>query len=220
MKPRLISFKLCPFVQKAVLTLLTKGIDFDIEYIDLENPPEWFSKISPLGKVPVLQVGDQVLFESSVIIEYLDEVYGESLHPSDPLIKAQNRSWMEFGNECLMNSFNLTVTTDEAGFNEQREALLNKLDQLEKQLSALTFFNGDQVSLVDLSFAPFFQRQVFLNEVTPGLIDDSRHPRVIEWAKNLLDLDIMATSTVPEIKRLYSDMMKKRNGYLSTLMAA
>ena len=134
MKPKLISFKLCPFVQKAVLTLLNKGVDFDIEYIDLENPPDWFEQISPLGKVPVLQVGDQVLFESSVIVEYLDEVHGPSLHPDDPLEKAQNRAWMEFGNECLMNSFNLIVAADEAGFSEQRKALGNKLDQLEQKI--------------------------------------------------------------------------------------
>jgi glutathione S-transferase len=54
MKPKLISFKLCPYVQKAILTLLHKGIDFDIEYIDLMDPPEWFKEISPLGKVLVL----------------------------------------------------------------------------------------------------------------------------------------------------------------------
>ena len=57
MKPKLISFKLCPFVQKAVLTLLSKGIDYDIEYIDLENPPQWFKDISPLGKVASPGIG-------------------------------------------------------------------------------------------------------------------------------------------------------------------
>jgi glutathione S-transferase len=220
MKPKLISFKLCPFVQKAVLTLLTKGVDFDIEYIDLENPPEWFKKISPLGKVPVLQVGDQVLFESSVIVEYLDEVYGQPLHPSDPLIKAQNRSWMEFGNECLYNSFNLIVAPDQAGFDEQRETLINKLDQLEQKLEDSTYFNGEAISLVDLSFTPFFQRLDYINEVTPGLIDAARHPRVNRWSDQLLSMDIMPRSTVPEIKQLYTGMMKKRDGYLSTLMGA
>lgn len=218
MKPRLISFKLCPFVQKAVLILLHKGIEYDIEYIDLENPPQWFLKISPLGKVPVLQVGDQVLFESSVIVEYLDEVYGDSLHPADPLLKAQNRSWMEFGNECLMNSFNLIVAPDQAGFKKQHEALLNKLDQLEQKLDDSTYFNGREPSLVDLSFAPFFQRLNYMDEVCGGLVDSTRHPRVNQWAKNLLALEDMAESTVPEIKQLYQGMMKMRNGYMSTLM--
>lgn len=218
MKPELISFKLCPFVQKAVLTLLYKGINYKIDYIDLENPPHWFSELSPLGKVPVLKIGEQVLFESSVIIEYLDEVYGESLHPADPLQKAQNRSWMEFGNECLMNGFNLIIATDETDFHEQRNSMLNKLDQLENQLGADTFFNGEQISLVDLSFAPLFQRQHYLNEFSPGLMDKTRHPKVQQWSERLLSLDIVAASTVPEIKQLYTGMMKNRGGYLSTLM--
>ncbi len=218
MKPKLISFKLCPFVQKAVLTLLNKGVDFDIEYIDLENPPDWFEQISPLGKVPVLQVGDQVLFESSVIVEYLDEVHGPSLHPGDPLAKAQNRAWMEFGNECLMNSFNLIVAADEEGFNEQRQALLGKLDQLDKNLLQEPYFNGADLSLVDIGFVPFFQRLRYIDEVTPGLIDEARHPRANRWAKTLLALPQVAESTVPEIKQLYTGMMKMRQGHLSTLM--
>jgi len=219
MKPHLISFKLCPFVQKAVLTLLYKGIDFEIEYIDLENPPAWFKEISPLGKVPVLRVGEQVLFESSVIVEYLDEVYGQSLHPADPLLKAQNRSWMEFGNECLMNAFNLIVQPDQQGFNDQRKAMLDKLDQLEKQLSGSTFFNGNKLSLVDLSFTPFFQRLQYLNEVSTGLLDGERHPKVANWSTNLLAQPTVSASTVAEIRQLYTGMMKKRNGYLATLMS-
>jgi glutathione S-transferase len=220
MKPRLISFKLCPFVQKAVLTLLHKGIDFDIEYIDLMNPPEWFNEISPLGKVPVVQVGDQIIFESSVIIEYLDEAYGEPLHPVDLVLKAQNRSWMEFGNECLMNGFNLVVTPDEDGFNEQVEAMLSKLDRIESILSDSAFFNGDSISLVDLSFAPLFQRLSFMETYIPQLKDATRHPKVAKWAENLLQLPIMPGSAVPELEQLYDGMMKSRDGYIASLMAA
>lgn len=220
MKPRLISFKLCPFVQKAVLTLLHKGIDFDIEYIDLMNPPEWFNEISPLGKVPVVQIGDQVIFESSVIVEYLDEAYGAALHPADLVLKAQNRSWMEFGNECLMNGFNLIVTPDEKGFNEQMEAMLNKLDRIENQLGDGIYFNGDSISLVDLSFAPLFQRLAFLEAYIPQLKDTARHPKVNKWAENLLQLPIMPQSAVPELEQLYQGMMKSRGGHLSSLMAA
>jgi glutathione S-transferase len=220
MKPKLISFKLCPYVQKAVLTLLHKGIDFDIEYIDLMNPPEWFNEISPLGKVPVVQVGDQIIFESSVIIEYLDEAYGEPLHPADLVLKAQNRSWMEFGNECLMNGFNLIMTPDENSFNEQVEAMLSKLDRIENTLSDSPFFNGDSLSLVDLSFAPLFQRLSFLEPYIPQLKDAGRHPRVTMWAENLMQLPIMPESAVPELEQLYDGMMKGRGGYIKSLMAA
>lgn len=63
----LISFKTCPFVQRSVITLKEKGIDFKTTYIDLAEKPAWFLAISPLGKVPVLKIGDEVLFESAVI---------------------------------------------------------------------------------------------------------------------------------------------------------
>jgi glutathione S-transferase len=218
MKPKLISFKHCPFVQKAVLALLSKKIDFDVEYIDMQNPPDWFMKISPLGKVPVLLIGDEVLFESSVIVEYLDEVHEPMLHPDDPLVKARNRAWMEFGNECLMNMFNLVMAADEAGFNEQRDGLNNKLDQLNAKLDKAPYFNGDKLSLVDISFIPLFQRMNYLDEVVPGLVDAERHPRVKAWADELLKLDIVGRSTVPEIRELYLTLTRKRGGHIVSLM--
>ena len=42
---KLVSFKACPFVQRVAITLQYKGIDYDIEYIDLGSPPEWFLAI-------------------------------------------------------------------------------------------------------------------------------------------------------------------------------
>lgn len=55
-KLTLISFPLCPFVQRAIIALNEKGAEFDVVYIDLANKPDWFQKVSPFGKVPVLKV--------------------------------------------------------------------------------------------------------------------------------------------------------------------
>ena len=55
-KLTLISHKLCPYVQRAVIALTEKGVPFERIDIDLANKPDWFLKISPLGKVPVLLV--------------------------------------------------------------------------------------------------------------------------------------------------------------------
>src|SRR6476620_922185 len=87
---KLISHKLCPYVQRAVIALNEKGVAFERVDIDLANKPAWFLKISPLGKVPVLTVasdeGDIALFESNVICEYIEESQGGArLHPQDPL---------------------------------------------------------------------------------------------------------------------------------------
>ncbi len=88
----LVSYHLCPYVQRAVITLLEKEISHQRTYIDLSNKPDWFRQISPLGKVPLLKVSDEVLFESTVICEYLDEITPGSLYPIDPLIKAKHRA--------------------------------------------------------------------------------------------------------------------------------
>ena len=82
---KLISHKLCPYVQRAVIALTEKGVPFERIDIDLANKPDWFLKISPLGKTPVLVVGDKAIFESAVILEYLEETQDNALHPADPL---------------------------------------------------------------------------------------------------------------------------------------
>jgi glutathione S-transferase len=97
----LVSHPLCPYVQRAVITLLEKGIPHDRTDIDLAHKPNWFRQISPLGKVPLLKVGNDMLFESAVICEYLDEITPGSLHPPDPLERAHHRAWIEFGSGIL-----------------------------------------------------------------------------------------------------------------------
>ena len=82
--PRLVSHHLCPYVQHAVIVLTEKSIPFERVYVDLARPPQWFVNVAPLGKVPLLQVGDNILFESAIICEYLDETVGERMHPTDP----------------------------------------------------------------------------------------------------------------------------------------
>src|SRR6202051_1529404 len=79
---KLISHKLCPYVQRAVIALTEKGVAFERIDIDLANKPDWFLAISPLGKTPVLQVGDRAIFESAVILEYLEETEPKPMHPT------------------------------------------------------------------------------------------------------------------------------------------
>src|SRR5260370_4260060 len=94
---KLISHKLCPYVQRAVIALTEKGVAFERVDIDLANKPDWFLAISPLGKTPVLLVGDIPIVESAVILEYLEETQPNPLHPADPLRRAAHRAWIAFG---------------------------------------------------------------------------------------------------------------------------
>src|SRR5271166_4602074 len=92
----LISHVLCPYVQRAVISLTEKQVPFKRIDVDLAAKPRWFTAISPLGKTPVLQVGDTAIFESAVILEYLEETQAFPLHPADPLRRAEHRAWIEF----------------------------------------------------------------------------------------------------------------------------
>ncbi len=218
MKLKLISFKLCPFVKKAELVLTYKGIQHEVEYIDLASPPEWFLRISPLKKVPLLLVDDHIIFESSVICEYLDEAYPNKLHPENLILRAKNRSWIEFGDTCLWDSFYLTVKETKKDFYQVRDDLFTKFDQIESLISQDSFFNGDKFSLVDISFVPLFQLLEYIDELNPMIFSDEKHPNVLKWKSRLLGLKEVKEVYSPDLKELYFKQIWKRQGYLSTFL--
>ena len=113
-KLTLISHDLCPYVQRAVIALTEKGVPFDKIYVDLASKPEWFTAISPLGKVPLLQIGDEVIFESAVIIDYLEETQPNPLYPQDPLARAKQRAMVEFGSAMLSDIWGIETAATPA----------------------------------------------------------------------------------------------------------
>lgn len=211
MKPELVSFKICPFVQRSVIVLKEKGVDFDINYINLKQPPAWFKQISPLGKVPLLKVDDTVLFESAVIMEYLDEVNPPSMHPANPLQKAKNRAWIEFASTLLMDQFAMATAKDEEGFNSKQQELINKLTQLEAVVVG-PLFNGDEFSLTDAAFAPFFMRLQLLEQRQPmGLLNN--HAKLHHWSEQLLARPAVIESVVDDLPELYWGFIAASGGY-------
>lgn len=217
-KPELISFNLCPYVQRSVITLLEKGVDFDITYIDLAKPPDWFLKISPFGKVPALRVGDTTLFESAVINEYLDETHPPSMHPADALRRAHNRAWIEFGSSLLVSQFEWNIATEQATLTQKENEIRDKLAKVEAQLGAGPYFNGPDFSLVDAAYAPAFMRLALIEEHRPlGLLDAT--PRVRAWSKALLAREAVRKSVVPDFERLYVDYLKSKNSLLAGAFA-
>eukprot|EP00761_Pharyngomonas_kirbyi_P014006 gb/GECH01014036.1/.p1 GENE.gb/GECH01014036.1/~~gb/GECH01014036.1/.p1 ORF type:complete len:245 (+),score=42.58 gb/GECH01014036.1/:1-735(+) len=168
-KYELISFTTCPFVQRSVITLLDKGVDFNIKFIDLKNKPDWFLKLSPLGKVPILRVNDnQILFESAVINEYLDEAEGTSSLSSDLFSKAQERAWIEFSTTPMMLLHKLFLAETQEDYNKHRDEFINKFQTMENYNPCpvqTPYFKGDQLSLVDAAYAPLFMRIKFLEKM-------------------------------------------------------
>jgi glutathione S-transferase len=219
MSLHLISFKTCPFVQRAVITLKHKHIDFEITYIDLADPPDWFLELSPLGKVPVLKVDGEVLFESAVINEYLDEITGGDLQPRDPLARAKNRAWIEFASNMLGNLSMMKMSKDEERYNKYRDVLVSQLQRVEQRLGDGPWFNGEDFSLADTAFAPLFrQNSVADNQLS--VLDPVTMPRVDAWAQRLLALPEVHDSVVDEFEDLYLGAMQKNGSYSLHQLAA
>ncbi len=218
MNLELISFKLCPFVQRLVITLLHKKEAYKITYIDLADPPPWFMDISPFGKVPVLKVDDDtILFESAVINEFIDDITGGELQPGDPLQRATHRSWTEFGSGCLVDMFNLGLAKDQSALEDKRDDIQEKLERLEAVIGDGPFFGGDDFSLVDTAYAPLFIRLSWLAEILE-LVDWAALPKVSAWRDNLLAQPAVQASILPDLRTMYRRMLKSRGGAIGRLI--
>jgi glutathione S-transferase len=220
---KLISHKLCPYVQRAVIALTEKGVPFERIDIDLANKPEWFLEISPLGKVPVLVVaterGEVALFESNVICEYIEETQaGPSLHPRDPLVRAEHRAWMEFGSAVLSDLWGLETTTDPAIFESKREAVTAKFARVEAALGEGPFFAGAQFSLVDAVFAPVFRYfDVFDEFADLGIFKST--PKVRKWRAELARRPSVRSAVGADYPQLLRAFLKRYEAHLLKLAA-
>lgn len=159
----LISHPLCPFVQRAAIVLLEKGVPFDRINIYLAAKSDWFLEMSPNGKVPLLSVRQQygtetVIFESMVICEYLEESQGGApMYPRDALARARQRGWVEFGTATLADAWQFLNATDRAAADAKQAAFRHRLQQLEEVLGSGPYFNGSAFGMVDAVFAPVFR---------------------------------------------------------------
>lgn len=214
----LISTRRCPFVQRSVITLNYKGIDYDMVFVDSDDPPDWFREISPLGKVPALRVdGDTVIFESAVINEYLDDITPGQLHPQDPLERALNKSWIEFGGICCGLTFQLLVAPDRESYDAIVAELQANLARVETALGDGPYFNGADFALIDAAYAPIFIRLDVLRELI-GLDLTADLPRLEAWGKHLLAMPAVQAARVPELPELLCKLMRDRDAHAATLL--
>lgn len=215
----LISFDLCPYVQRAAIVLKEKDIPFERIDVDLANKPDWFLKISPRGKVPLLRVDDDVLFESAAIVEYLDETQGARLHPEDAIARARHRAWMEFGSAALGDIWTIETTQDKAAFDAAVKALKEKLARVEAELGDGPYFAGEKFTIVDAVFAPAFRYFDVLDTITDlGVFDDL--PKVQKWRAVLAERPSVKSAVAPDYHDRLRRFLEKKNGLIVNLPVA
>jgi len=213
----LISHTLCPYVQRAAIALAEKNIPFTRINIDLSNKPDWFLEISPLGKVPLLRKGDDVIFESSVILEYIEDITEHSLHPATAIEKAKHRSTIEFGSSILSSIAGLYSARDKKAFMAKAEELTQRFTWLDGQLSDGPFFAGKKFSLVDATFGPVFRYFDLFDQIGDfGILADK--PKLVAWRNTLANRASVQQAVTQEYPELLHAFVKNRGSYLSKLL--
>ncbi|HET9405411.1 MAG TPA: glutathione S-transferase family protein [Burkholderiales bacterium] len=222
-KYMLCSFKTCPWVQRAAIVLRAKQVPYDITYIDRDNRPDWFLKVSPHSKVPVLVIdGKDSLFESNAIAEYLDEAVPPRLHPEDPLTRARNRAWTDYVATFASAVSDTAYADSEAEFATKAARIADPFGKLDEALAsrgnAGPHFNGPGFSLVDAAYAPFLQRYTFMDRLRPlGVIE--KFPRLAAWRDALLAAPAVKASTVPNIEAVWQENLILRKRWLGQLVS-
>jgi glutathione S-transferase len=219
----LVSFKTCPWVQRAAIVLREKKIDFEFRHIEPDSRPDWFLAISPHKKVPVLRVDDAVsLFESNAIAEYLDETIQPRLHPVDAVARAVNRAWTDYVPTFAEGVTGCAYADSEADYRKAVEKIAVPFERLEQALTKQgsgPFFNGASYSLVDAAYAPFLQRYFFLDRIKPlGHIE--KYPRLKAWATALMARPSTHSFPAAEFEAMYRANVKRRNKWISQFIEA
>lgn len=206
-----------------MILMRAKDVEFEVTYVNLRDKPDWFLEISPHGKVPVLKVDDDILFESNAIAEYLDEMVEPRLHPADPIKRARNRAWTDFAPtfSSALGSINYAKTRE-----DMEKAVAEAPARLQRLETALAeergndgpFFNGAELCLVDAAYAPFLQRYRIVDRVLQNdVLKD--FPLLNAWADALLSDERITGAVAPNFEEELIAAHIRRETYAATFFA-
>jgi glutathione S-transferase len=163
-----------PFVRKAASVCLIKGLAYELEAVNVFDPPQWFRDISPMKRIPVLRdrsVAEQgtggTIPDSSAICAYLERKHpAPALYPAEPMAYAEALFIEEFADTSLAAAGGLGIFRpiffavskgQEPDLAKAREAWATQLpplfDVLEARLAGAAYFAGDALSIADITVA-------------------------------------------------------------------
>lgn len=173
------------------IALAEKGLSWDGRRIRLANreqkQPE-FLKLNPYGKIPVLVEDGNVLFESCIINEYLDEKYPDPpLMPKDPYLRGRGRVLVDYALNFAHEPYwalrgemlKPAPARDAAAVDATRQSLRILFEYLEAALGDKSFFLGD-LSLTDIDILPRI-----LRAETYGALPAHNLPRLNAWLERM-----------------------------------
>lgn len=192
--------RFCPYAQRARLVLAYKNIPHDIVNVDLKNKPQWFADKSPFGTVPVIEHDGHTVYDSTIVIKYLDDAFPEPrLQGATPFERARDSMMMAHFDKMGMAYYELIL---------KKPNPEEKLVTLEKGLNALEsalhtkFFGGNQPGLVDMYIWPWFERLPILKSIGYDVLN-STVPKLVQWVADMKNL--------PGVQKVYQDPERHLN---------
>ena len=204
-------------MRRVTIALAEKSLTFTRVDMDLAAKPDWFLAISPLGKTPVLKVGDTAIFESAVILEYLEDTRSPPLRPADPLDRADHRAWIEVSSSILNDIAGFYAAAAPDAFASKTKALKEKFGCVEGRLSEGPYFAGSRFSLVDAGFAPVFRYfDVFETIADFGILEGK--PKTTKWRQALRERPAVQAAVASDYAARLRAFLLARKSWLSQLL--
>ncbi|XP_030058641.1 glutathione S-transferase omega-1 isoform X2 [Microcaecilia unicolor] len=177
--------RFCPYAHRTLLVLDAKGIKYENINVNLISKPEWFLEKTPLGLVPVLETEKgQVIYESPIICDYLDEAYpGKKLNPVDPYEKAKQKMLLEHFSKLasfLVMVLKAKKTGEDLG--AHKAAFKEQFLKFEQLVPDTQFFGGNSISMIDYMVWPWFERLALFG-VKESLNDV---PKLKKWVETMM----------------------------------
>lgn len=213
---KMVSFKICPFVQRVTAALEAKQIPYEIEYISLKDKPQWFLDISPNGQVPVMITeSGTALFESDAIIEYIEDEYGPIEQGVSNEQRALDRAWSYLGSKHYLAQCGTMSSKDKATFDERAEKLIKAFQKAENQLSGNSkFFKSDTFSNVDMAWLPLLHRAAIV-KAHSGYDFFCGLPKMQAWQRNIMASGLVEKTVSSDFETRFADFYLT-NTYLAT----
>ncbi|MGB1238853.1 MAG: glutathione S-transferase family protein [Pseudomonadales bacterium] len=212
---KIVSFKICPFVQRVTAMLEAKGLDYDIAYISLKDKPQWFLEASPHGQVPILITdGGETLFESDAIMEYLDEIAPPLQPELSPEQRALDRAWSYMAAKNYLAQCSTMRSADSDTFTQRLETLKGIFAKAEHALTG-PYFNGDELSNVDIAWLVLLHR-AHIVKVHSGHDLLAGFPKVQAWQASLQALPITWASVSTDFEQLFCDFYVSEHTFIGS----
>src|SRR5271154_1426489 len=192
---KLYDFLPCPFGQKVRIALAEKSLSYELASIDIskgeQRLPE-IRRLNPYGRVPILVDEDTVVYDSTIINEYLDDEY-----PDPPILprieysslRARARLFEDFADtsftpqvgQLMAEMAKADGASDQNRLARLRQTIERVLDYVNRELQGQHFLAGE-FSVAEIGFVP---RLVILGQL--GIEAGTSRSNVDTWLRRLLE---------------------------------